>query len=38
VTTVSKKNKLHTQFFAKNKPVKSTDNEIDLSDATLTEV
>ena len=35
------KKKLHTKFFANNKPVKSTvgtDNEADLSDATSTEV
>ena len=38
MTMMSKKQNLHTQFFAKNKPVKSTDNEVDLSDATSTEV
>jgi hypothetical protein len=33
-----KKQNLHTRFFAKNKPVKSTDHETGLSDATSTEV
>ena len=32
MTTVSKKKKLHTKFFAKNKQVKSIDNEADLSE------
>jgi hypothetical protein len=35
---MSKKQNLHTKFFAKNKPVKSTDHEAGLSDATSTEV
>ena len=33
-----KKKNFHTQFFAKNKLVESTDHEAGLSDATLTEV
>ena len=32
------KTKLHTQFFAKNKMVESTDHETGISDATSTEV
>jgi hypothetical protein len=35
---MSNKQNLHTQFFAKNKPDKSTDHEAGLSDATSTEV
>jgi hypothetical protein len=31
---MSKKQNLHTKFFAKNKPVKSTDHDAGLSDAT----
>jgi hypothetical protein len=38
VTTMSKKQNLYTQFFAKNKMVESTDHETDISDATSTEV
>jgi hypothetical protein len=38
MTMMDKKLNLHTQFFNKNKPVKSTDHEAGLSDATLTEV
>jgi hypothetical protein len=38
MTTLCKKQNLHTQCFAKNKPVKSTDHEAGLSDATSTEV
>ena len=38
VTTISKKQNLLTKFFAKNKPVESTDCETCLPDATLTEV
>jgi hypothetical protein len=34
---MSKKQNLHTKFFAKNKPVKSTDHEARLSGATSTE-
>jgi hypothetical protein len=37
VTTTSKKQNLLTNFFAKNKPVESTDYETGLPDATLTE-
>ena len=35
---MSKKQNLHTQFFAKNKLVESSDHEAGLSDGTLTEV
>jgi hypothetical protein len=35
---MSKLQNLHTQFFAKNKLVESTDHEAGLSDATSTEV
>ena len=35
---MSKKQNLHTQFFAKNNLVESTDHEAGLSDATSTEV
>jgi len=35
---VTKKQNLLTNIFAKNKPVESTDYEIGLPDATLTEV
>ena len=38
VTTISKKQNLHTKFFTKNKPVELTDYEAGLSDATSTEV
>ena len=38
VTTISKKQKLQTKFFANNKPVESTDHDAGLSDATSTEV
>ena len=38
MTTISKKQNLLTKFFAKNKPVESTDYETGLPDATLTEV
>jgi len=38
VTTISKKQNLHTKFFAKNKSVELTDYEAGLSDATSTEV
>jgi hypothetical protein len=37
-TTMSKKLNMHTNSFAKNKPVKSTDREAGLSDATSKEV
>jgi hypothetical protein len=36
VTTISKKEKRLPKFFAKNKPVESTDYETGLPDATLT--
>jgi hypothetical protein len=35
---MSKKQNLHTTFFANNKLVESTDHEAGLSDATSTEV
>jgi hypothetical protein len=38
VTTMSKKQNLYTQFFAKNKMVESTDHETGITDATSTEV
>jgi hypothetical protein len=38
VTTMSKKQNLYTQFFAKNKMVESTDLETGITDATSTEV
>ena len=38
VTVISKKQNLLTQFFVKIKPVESIDYEIDLPDATSTEV
>jgi hypothetical protein len=38
MTMMSKKQNLHTQFFAKNKLVESTDHEAGLSDATSAEV
>jgi hypothetical protein len=38
VTTIRKKQNLLTKFFAKNKPVESTDYETGLPDATSTEV
>jgi hypothetical protein len=38
VTTMCKKQNLHTQVFTKNKPVKSTDHVSGLSDATSMEV
>jgi hypothetical protein len=38
VTAISKKQNLLTQFFAKIKPVESTDYETGLPDATLMEV
>jgi hypothetical protein len=37
VTTISKKQNLLTKYFAKNKPVESTDYATGLPDATLTE-
>jgi hypothetical protein len=38
LTTMSKKQNLHTKFFDKNKPVKSTDHEAGMTDATSAEV
>ena len=38
VTTMSKKQNLYTQFFAKNKMVESTDHETGITDAISTEV
>jgi hypothetical protein len=34
LTTMSKKQNLHTKFFDKNKPVKSTDHEAGMTDYT----